>query len=150
MKAREFLLWWLGKNYLQNLILIFNICIIILIDTELKLVLTLKNKEKMGFLTMKPLYEWAEDYFMADQVSVFLDFCKREFYKGETDNISRQVFLGLVENFKRGRWSQILFNENWCGFSHQFFQKSFISEKMITNCYRQFRHFDLKYKNHCL
>ena len=78
-------------------------CIIILIDTELKLVLTLKNKEKMGFLTMKPLYEWAEDYFMADQVSVFLDFCKREFYKGETDNISRQVFLGLVENFKRGR-----------------------------------------------
>jgi hypothetical protein len=57
----------------------------------------------MGFLTMKPLYEWAEDYFMADQVSVFLDFCKREFYKGETDNISRQVFLGLVENFKRGR-----------------------------------------------
>ena len=62
-----------------------------------------KTKKKMGFLTMKPLYEWAEDYFMADQVSVFLDFCKREFYKGETDNISRQVFLGLVENFKRGR-----------------------------------------------
>jgi len=55
--------------------------------------------------TVKPLYEWAEDYFMADQVSVFLDFCKREFYKRETDNISRQVFLGLVEKFERGRWN---------------------------------------------
>jgi hypothetical protein len=56
----------------------------------------------MSFLNLKPLYEWAEDYFMADQVSVFLDFCKREFYKEATDEISAQVFLGLRESFERG------------------------------------------------
>ncbi len=52
-------------------------------------------------LNLKPLYEWAEDYFMADEVSVFLDFCRREYYKEPTDEISSQVFRGLKEIFEK-------------------------------------------------
>ena len=56
----------------------------------------------MSFV-LRPLYEWAEDSFMSDEVSVFLDFCRREYYKEPTDEVSQQVFLGLKENFEKSR-----------------------------------------------
>ena len=67
--------------------------------------------------TLKALYERAEDYFMADQVSVFLEFCKREFGKEPRDEVSEQVFQGYVDSFERGiKWFNKLFKENWYGF----------------------------------
>jgi len=51
--------------------------------------------------TLKALHERAKEYFMADQVSVFLDFCKREFGKEPRDEVSETVFQGYVDNFER-------------------------------------------------
>ena len=51
--------------------------------------------------TLKALRAWAKEYFMADQVSVFLGFCKREFGKEPRDEVSETIFQGYVDNFER-------------------------------------------------
>jgi hypothetical protein len=48
----------------------------------------------------RPLKEWAEDSLKKELEFDFLQYCKNEYGKESTDEISKKIFLALKSNFE--------------------------------------------------
>ena len=57
------------------------------------------KKRKTNGDQQKPLIEWAEEQLFADDVALFLSFCKQDMYEA-MDVIPYHEFLVLKEKFK--------------------------------------------------
>ena len=48
----------------------------------------------------RPLKEWAEDSLKKELEFDFLQYCKNEYGKESTDEISKKIFLAIKSNFE--------------------------------------------------